>query len=85
MTRGWKILTARQYNKEMMDKWRKKVTEWDGSGIIPQIQSFLFTCAGGKARETGFVAHNGTTALWAKTKAEVIGRAYAIGRGNYNQ
>ena len=65
-------LSCKKYNEQQTQKWRdaceksKKANPIDWIHMIPQLAFYVFN------KNYGYVAHEGNTALWAKTKKEVI-------------
>lgn len=67
-----KVLSAKKYNEQQYQKWQRDwetaKTEGRGWGEMPQLAFYWFR------QSYGFVAFGERTALWAKTKKEVVGK-----------
>lgn len=66
--KGFKIITAYQYNMQQMEKYEQRCKEWEPSkGGFPQIAFYFFYDEQGNHRITGYVAVNGKCHLWGET------------------
>lgn len=64
------VLSCKKYNEKQTQKWRDacNVARRGGRDLtcMPQLAFYIFN------KNYGYVAHEGNTALWAKTKKQVI-------------
>lgn len=64
------VLSIKKYNQRQTEKWQrdydKAVAEGRNWGCMPQLAFYIFN------KNYGYVAFGERTALWKKTKKEVI-------------
>lgn len=69
------IMQTKEYNRRQNIRYDEAVAKWmkeNNGNIIPQVAFYHFWTRTGNLRENGYVAINGRSHFWARTKKEVI-------------